>query len=49
MKLDNTENSCEDMNWIHLAQDRIQLRALVNLMMSLDSVIAGDFVMCGVS
>jgi len=30
-----TEMGCEDVNWIYLAQDRIQWQALVNTVMKL--------------
>jgi len=30
-----TEIMCEDVVWIHQARDRIQLRALVNMVMNL--------------
>jgi hypothetical protein len=35
IKLDIKEIEWEDMNWIHLAQDRDQWRALVNTVMNI--------------
>jgi hypothetical protein len=35
IKMDLTEIGCDDMDWIHLAQDRDQWRALVNMVMNL--------------
>jgi hypothetical protein len=32
---DNVKKLCEDADWIHLAQDRDQRRALVNTVMNL--------------
>jgi hypothetical protein len=34
-KTEIREMRCEDVHWIHLAQDRSQLRALVNMAMNL--------------
>jgi hypothetical protein len=35
MKMDLKEIECEDVDWIHLAQDRFQWRTLVNMGMNL--------------
>jgi hypothetical protein len=44
IKIDLKQIECEDVNWIHLAQDRVQWRALVNTAMNLRvSSRAGNF------
>jgi hypothetical protein len=35
IKMDLKETGCEDVDWIHLAQDRVQWWVLVNVVMSL--------------
>jgi hypothetical protein len=35
IKINLTETGCDGMDWIHLAQDRDQWRALVNTVMNL--------------
>jgi hypothetical protein len=34
IRMDLRETSCEDVNWIHLAQERDHWRALVNTVMN---------------
>jgi hypothetical protein len=34
MSMDFKETACENVDWIHLAEDRDQWRALVNLVMN---------------
>jgi hypothetical protein len=40
-KMDHIEKECEDVHWIHLAQDRIQWQALVNTVMILQVLYKG--------
>jgi hypothetical protein len=35
IKLDLKETECEGVEWIHLAQDRVQWRAVVDTVMNL--------------
>lgn len=35
IKMDLQEIGCEDLEWIHLTQDRIRFQALINMMMDL--------------
>jgi hypothetical protein len=35
IKMDPIERGCEDMNWIHMAQDTDQWQALVNTVMNI--------------
>jgi hypothetical protein len=37
MKIDRKEIRCKDMRWIHLAQDRVHLQAVVNIVTTLQA------------
>jgi hypothetical protein len=38
-----TKDGCEDVDWIHLAQERIHWQAFVNMVMTFELLKAGIF------
>jgi hypothetical protein len=38
INMDGKETECEDVHWIHLAQDRVQWWAIVNMVINLQGI-----------